>query len=116
MFDAGMNSLPALREYSVSPRAGSTMRIPQCAFANAGASASESIIARSSAFVPVDRVAGDGDDIGDRHATLGAARQIFSLRRWRMHPGGKLASGRIQPGVIPMRAKGAGDRLSTGAR
>ena len=29
MFDAGMNSLPALREYSVSPRRGSTMRIPQ---------------------------------------------------------------------------------------
>jgi len=47
MFDAGMNSLPALREYSVSPRSGSTIRIPQCAFENSGASTMESMKVRS---------------------------------------------------------------------
>src|SRR6185295_18333806 len=86
MFEAGMNSLPGLREYSVSPLVGSTMRIPQWAFANAGASASESIIARSSAFEPVDRVAGLGDDSGDLHATVAAVRAIVSARTWCMHP------------------------------
>ena len=29
MFEAGRKSFPALREYSVSPRSGSTTRTPQ---------------------------------------------------------------------------------------
>src|SRR3954464_5973766 len=68
MFDAGMKSLSALREYNVSPRAGSTMRIPQCALANAGVSTIESISARSSAFVPDAPTAGAGAERADRHA------------------------------------------------
>ena len=62
MFDAGMNSFPALREYSVSPRSGSTMRIPQCAFENSGASAIESIAVRSAATDPDDAALGVGRD------------------------------------------------------
>src|SRR4029079_18172642 len=53
MLDAGMKSLPALREYNVSPRSGSTTRIPQCAFENSGASVIESMNARSDASRPV---------------------------------------------------------------
>jgi hypothetical protein len=49
MFDAGMKSFPAFREYSVSPLAGSTIRIPQCAFANLGSITALSIDARSAA-------------------------------------------------------------------
>src|SRR3954471_17707565 len=40
--DAGTNSLSAFRAYSVSPRPGSTMRIPQCALRHSGAFATES--------------------------------------------------------------------------
>src|SRR3982751_2430730 len=40
--DAGTNSLSAFRAYSVSPRPGSTMRIPQCALRHSGALATES--------------------------------------------------------------------------
>jgi hypothetical protein len=72
MFDAGMNSLPALREYNVSPLTGSTMSIPQWAFAKADASASESIIARNGALDPVDSTAGAGDDTVDLHAVHAA--------------------------------------------
>ena len=43
MFDAGMNSLSALREYSVSPRTGSTTRIPQYPLRKSGAFAIESM-------------------------------------------------------------------------
>src|SRR5512147_3109387 len=85
MFDAGMKSLPALRVYSVSPLVGSTMRIPQCAFKNSGASVNESIIARNAALLPPDPVAGDGVAIGDRQAQP-AARAIMSDRTTFMHP------------------------------
>src|SRR5215212_4088464 len=85
MFDAGMNNLPALREYSVSPLAGSTMRIPQWALANAGASAKESIIPRRLALVPVDPGAGEGAETGDRHANPLAAA-IVSARTYCIHP------------------------------
>ena len=36
MFDAGMNSLPAFLEYSVSPVRGLTISTPHCAFLNSG--------------------------------------------------------------------------------
>src|SRR5689334_18621501 len=47
-----MKSLPALREYSVSPRSGSTMRMPQWALLNFGCATIESIACRSSPRVP----------------------------------------------------------------
>jgi hypothetical protein len=47
MFDAGRNSFSALREYNVSRVAASTMRTPQCAFANSGAFTALSIDNRS---------------------------------------------------------------------
>src|SRR5215510_2180230 len=75
MFDAGMNSLPMLRAYSVSPRSGSTMRIPQWAFANSAASAIESMNVLKVGREPVEMVAGRGADDGagdgaDRHAEM----------------------------------------------
>src|SRR4051812_25617414 len=42
MLLAGMKSLSALREYSVSPRVGSTIRMPQCALRKSGTSINES--------------------------------------------------------------------------
>src|SRR5687767_15919610 len=54
-----MNSFPALCEYNVSPRSGSTIRIPQCAFENFGSATIESTAWRSCAGVtgPVIAVA-----------------------------------------------------------
>jgi hypothetical protein len=66
MFDAGMNSLSAFREYSVSPWVGSTMRIPQYPLRNSRVVVIESTNAAKAARGSVDaateaRVGGRGD-------------------------------------------------------
>jgi hypothetical protein len=61
------------------------MSIPQWAFAKTGAPASESIIARNAAFVPLDAAAGAGADTCDLHA-VHSATATTNIRTSRMHP------------------------------
>src|SRR5689334_8981988 len=79
MFDAGMNNFPAFREYSVSPLAGSTIRIPQFAFANFGSITALSIDARSAA-----RSSPRGASAGCV-ATIGAATGAGATRPVQAH-------------------------------
>src|SRR5437870_8577414 len=76
MFDAGTRSFPASCEYSVSPRAGSTINTPQRAWRVSGAESSESITYRNAAR---SSCAGVGAPPG--RAQLAIANTIGSRRR-----------------------------------
>src|SRR5215212_5974372 len=87
-FDAGMNSLPAFREYSVSPVLGSTMRSPICAFANFESSTRESIERRRDS---------SGDLAGDGGAATPGAQAAARIAA--------MVSGRFMPHLDTLRSK-----------